>query len=141
MKEYGSNHQETRIMSNPITGTQRQGMNRILESRKDHGSLKKRKNFFELEIPGRLNWRFEDAEKAVHWGAKLMVASIQLAYLYAIGEEETRIGVVLNLVKIEDPCPHCERKEGLIRLTGILECFDDFTICRHCGRRFQTRKN
>jgi hypothetical protein len=128
-------------MNDPIVGTPRRETNSILESRKDRGNPKKRKNFFELEIPGRLNWRFEDAEKAVHWGTKLMVASIHLAYLYAIGEEETRIGVVLRLVKIDETCPQCKRNEGLIRLNGILESFDEFTICRHCGRRFQTGKN
>jgi hypothetical protein len=132
---------ETRIMENQIAAASRREMNRIMESRNDRESPKKRKNFFELEIPGRLNWRFEDADKAVHWGAKLMVASIHMAYLYAIGEEETRIGVVLRLVKIDETCPQCERNEGLIRLTGILESYDEFTICRHCGRRFQTGKN
>jgi hypothetical protein len=141
LKEYGSNHLETRIMDKPTFDTPPRGMARIMESRKDHGTPKKRKNYFELEIPGRLNWRFEDAEKAVHWGAKLMVASIHLAYLYAIGEKETRIGVVLRLMKIDETCPQCDRNEGLIRLTGILESFDEYTICRHCGRRFRTGKN
>ena len=125
-------------MDNPTAGVKQRGMRPIMDSRRDRGNPKKRKNFFELEIPGRLNWRFDDAEKAVHWGAKLMVASIQLAYLYAIGEEETRIGVVLRLVKMDETCPQCDCNEGLIRLTGILENFDEFTICRHCGRRFQT---
>lgn len=127
-------------MKDLIVDRQRQGMSRANESFQDRGIRKNRTKLFELEIPGRLNWRFDDAEKAVHWGAKLMVASINLAYLYAIGEEETRIGVVLQLVKTDEKCPQCFRNEGLIRLTGILDRFDEYTLCRHCGRQFQTCK-
>lgn len=57
-----------------------------------------------------------------------------------LGEEETRIGVVLQLVKTDEACPECNRNEGLIRLTGILERFDEYTLCRHCGRQFQTQR-
>jgi hypothetical protein len=97
----------------------------------------KRMRKFELEIPGRLNWRFSDAEKAVHWGTKLMVRTVDLAFLYEIGNSEIRAGVVLQLMKTDEMCPECKCDEGLIRLNGILERFDALSVCRRCERRFR----
>ena len=93
---------------------------------------------FELEIPGRLNWRFDDEDEAVRRAAKLMVSSVNYANLYAIGDGEIRLGLVLLMVKSGEICPECKCDDGLIELSGMLERFDELSICRNCERLFRT---
>jgi hypothetical protein len=92
---------------------------------------------FELEIPGRLNWKFADAREAVLRGAKLLVPSVPRANLYSLGEMEVRMGMVLSLVRTGEKCPDCGGDEGLIRLSGNLDEYDESSICRHCERVFK----
>ena len=87
---------------------------------------------FEFEIPGKLVWKFETIEEAVDASIRLMVNSVDFAYIHQLDSQDEREGVLVHLEKNGDTYPNCLNKGTVIDIKSDLTKYQNVSVCRSC---------
>ncbi|RQV98125.1 hypothetical protein EH221_02600 [bacterium] len=95
---------------------------------------------FEFEIPGKLVWKFETIEEAVDASLRLMVNSVDFAFIHQLNSQDDREGILVHLERNGSICPNCLEKGTMINFRSDLEKYQNVSFCRECKQIISGQK-
>jgi len=96
---------------------------------------------WELEIPGKIFWKFETIDDAKKWALRLMIDEVHQVNIYILNIFENRKRLYLTYHKNGEICPWCYKKQGLVHIVRQTGCHSKLLTCRQCGLSFKKHAN
>ncbi len=88
---------------------------------------------YELEILGKLTWKFTSEEEVLQWALRLMMGSLSDITIYRLDTSEKRVGIDFTLHKDGQVCEYCRAKGEVVTISRVnFEKLKKLT-CRKCG--------